>query len=122
MAIKAKDGRVYWYKNNLDELNSFKDYESMDAYIYKSWTPKDDIEILCNMMIFDYDTKLSLKYFPKVWEYEKIIKFLLDKINYEDYRVSWENELKPEAIKHGLHLINDFDDPYIEDDNQLIFR
>lgn len=116
MAIKTKDGKIYWHKNNLEELNSFNDYDSINAHIYKSWAPKDDIESLCNMMIFDYDARLSLKYFPKVWGYEKIIEFLLSKINAEDYRVSWENELKPEAMKQGLHLMNDFNEPYIKTD------
>lgn len=116
MAIKAKDGKIYWYKNNLEELNSFNGHDSANAYLYKTWTPKDDIEILCNMMMFDYDVRLSLKYFPKVWGYEKIIEFLLNKINAEDYEVSWENELKPEAMKQGLHLMVDFDEPYIKTD------
>lgn len=114
MAIKSKEGKLYWYKNNLDELIFFNDHESMNMYIYKNWTPKDDIEGLCNMMIFDYDARLSLKYFPKIWDYDKIIEFLLDKINAGDYSVSWENELKPEAMKQGLHSMNDFDDPYID--------
>lgn len=118
MAIKSESGKLYWYKNNLEDFNSFNGYHSFEAYIYKICTPKDDIEWLCNIVTFDsdFDYKLSLEYFPKTWGYEKIIEFLINKINEEDYIVSWEKELKSDAMKQGLHSIDDFNEPYIKAD------
>lgn len=111
-----KDKKLYLKVfNSKEELNSYLGahgaLDSSSITLFSS-SPLTDINYLCAFFHFDLD-KLSIKWFPKDWNYKRIIEFLLSKINGNDLFVNWEDELLPDAKKYGLHDINDFNKPYI---------
>lgn len=77
-------------------------------------SPADDINYLGAFIKWDIDNGIYVKWFPRNWNEERIIEFLINKYNKNIYFFSWYEELQPEAKIYGLHYENDFSEPYIK--------
>lgn len=112
--------KVYTEKD-IDEIaNNMKIktgvYDSTVLGMIAQTTPADDIKYLNAFVYWDLNEPISVEWFPKNWDYIRIIDFLICKYNSENYSFSWYEEIKPDALKHGLHDKSDFDEPYIKAD------
>lgn len=118
------DGKLYYKiysKKDIDAIaknmkNNTGVHDTTILGMLAQTTPADDIRYLNALVYWDLNEPISVEWFPKNWEYKKIIEFLINKYNSEDYRFSWYEEVRPDAQKYGLHMKNDFDEPYIKTD------
>ena len=100
--------------NNMKIKNDVYDDTVLSMLIQTS--PADDIRYLNAFVYWDLNEPISIEWFPKNWNYEKIIGFLINKYNNKIYSFSWDEEIKPDAQKYGLYKKNDFNEPYTKTD------
>lgn len=118
------DGKLYYKiysKKDIDTIaknmkNNTGVYDTTVLGMLAQTTPADDIRYLNALVYWDLNEPISVEWFPKNWDYIKIIEFLISKYNSENYSFSWYEEVRPDAQKYGLHIKSDFNKPYIDDD------
>lgn len=112
MAIMVDDnGKFYFEKNTLKKAQEIKDFSEL---VYLRQSPRDDIRILLIRMLAPSD---GMCRFPKNWGYENIINRLLIMLNSNEYQLEklFEQELLPLCEKYGSHKSDDFNEPYIKE-------
>lgn len=109
--------KVFLTKEEFNEYvdNEYRTHENgmlFSVALIEEITPKDEIEYLLNFL-YTQDGEKTIRVFPNNWNSQKIINFLLDKINTDNFLLDLQ-EFMRDIKEYGNHNENDFNEPYIK--------